>query len=94
MARRTLEAIAAEQGETKGTLAQQLSNMSSKGSLHPTLADWAKEVRLVGNAGAHFDPINSVSVDDARQLIDFIRELSKFIYVLPSELNDRRAAKP
>lgn len=94
MARRTLEAIAADKGETTGTLAQRLANLSNKGLLHPTLADWAKEVRLIGNTGAHFDPINNVELDDARQLIDFIRELTKFLYVLPFELDQRRAPKP
>lgn len=94
MARRTLEAIAVDKGEATGTLAQRLGNMSDKGLLHPTLAEWTKEVRLIGNAGAHFDPINNVSLDDARQLIEFIRELAKFIYVLPFELNERRAPRP
>jgi hypothetical protein len=94
MARRTLEAIAVEQGETTGVLAQRLANMAAKNILQPTLADWAKEVRLVGNVGAHFDPINIVSNDDASQLIEFVRELAKFIYVLPFELNARRSAKP
>lgn len=94
MARRTLEAIAEDQGQASGTLADKLKAMANKGLLHPTLAEWAKEVRLVGNAGAHYDPINVVSADDARQLVEFIRELSKFIYELPYELNARRASKP
>jgi len=94
MARRTLEAIATDKGETSGDLAKRLANMAAKGLLHPTLTDWSKEVRLMGNIGAHFDPINDVSPEDARQLIDFIRELAKFLYVLPFELNARRAAKP
>lgn len=94
MARRTLEAIAVDKGEAVGTLAQRLSNMFTKGLLHPTLEEWTKEVRLIGNVGAHFDPINNVSIEDARQLIDFIRELAKFIYVLPFELNERRTSKP
>lgn len=94
MARRTLEAIAVDQGETSGTLAQRLSKMSSRGLLHQTLADWAKEVRLVGNVGAHFDPMQTVAHEDARQLIDFIRELAKFIYVLPFELKERRRSTP
>lgn len=94
MARRTLEAIAVDKGKTSGTLAQRLTNMSNCGLLDPILADWAKEVRLIGNIGAHFDPISNVSSDDARQLIDFISELAKFLYVLPFELNERRAQKP
>jgi len=94
MARRTLEAIATDKGEVSGTLDKRLTNLSDKGLLHPALSDWSREVRLVGNAGAHFDPVNEVSAEDARQLIDFIRELAKFLYVLPYELDQRRTAKP
>jgi hypothetical protein len=91
MSRRTLEAITVEKGETKGSLAERLGNLGTKGILHPTLSEWAKEVRLVGNAGAHFDPIEKVTIDDARQLVNFIRELLKFLYELPAELQKRRS---
>jgi hypothetical protein len=94
MARRTLEAIAADRGEVSGTLAEKLKRLSLAGVLHPTLADWSTEVRLVGNAGAHFDPMEKVTVEDARQLIEFIRELAKYIYVLPHELSTRRQPPP
>ena len=90
MARRTLEAIAVERGESTGSLADKLKRLSAAGVLHPTLADWSTEVRLVGNTGAHFDPLDKVTIEDARQLIEFIRELAKYIYVLPHELNVRR----
>ena len=94
MARRTLEAIAADKGEANGTLAQRLKNLSDNGTLHSTLSEWSKEVRLIGNKGAHYDPLDDVSVKDARQLNDFIHELVKYLYVLPAELNARRAQKP
>lgn len=90
MARRTVEAICDDKGESAGTLAQRLASLVSKNVLHPTLAEWAKEVRLVGNVGAHFDPINSVSSDDAQQLLSFVRELLKYQYQLPAELARRR----
>jgi len=91
MSRRTLEAITVEKGEMKGSLAERLANLGTKGVLHPTLSEWAKEVRLVGNVGAHFDPIEQVTIDDARQLVNFIRELLKFLYELPAELQKRRS---
>lgn len=91
MARRTLEAIAVEKGETSGVLADRLNALSAKDILHPSLAEWVKEVRLVGNAGAHFDPMQPVSSKDAKQLVDFIRELLKYLYELPAELKRRRS---
>ncbi len=90
MARRTLEAITVEKGETTGVLADRLKNLTMKGVLVPALAEWAKKVRLVGNVGAHFDPLNCVSKRDAEQLISFVRELLKYLYELPAELARRR----
>ncbi len=94
MARRTLEAITVDRGETKGTLAERLKALGAKGVLHPTLSDWAREVRLVGNTGAHFDPMDQVTVQDAQQLVNFIRELLKYLYELPAELRRRRSPSP
>ena len=93
MARRTLEAITVERGETRGSLADRLNALGANGLLHPTLSDWAKEVRLVGNVGAHFDPMKQVTVKDAQQLVNFIRELLKYLYELPAELNRRRSSQ-
>ena len=93
MARRTLEAIAIDKGEVSGSLAQRLRNLADKGVLHPSLTEWAHEVRLVGNDGAHGDVINPVSIEDARDLIGFVRELLRYLYELPADLARRRASK-
>lgn len=91
MARRTLEAVTVDQGQTSGTLAARLTALSSSGVLQPTLGDWAREVRLVGNTGAHFDPIETVQREDAEQLLSFVQELLRYLYELPAELNRRRS---
>jgi hypothetical protein len=91
MSRRTLEAITTDKGETSGTLAERLAALASKNILHPSLSAWAKEVRLIGNAGAHYDPLNTVSIDDAKDLQSFVRELLKYLYELPAELERRRS---
>jgi hypothetical protein len=91
MARRTLEAITVEKGETIGNLANRLDALNKKGILLPTLSEWAKEVRLVGNQGAHFDPIQPVTTDDAKQLLVFVRELLKHLYEIPAELKRKRS---
>lgn len=91
MARRTLEAIAADRGETDGPLVKRLAMLTSRGLLPSTFSEWAKEVRLVGNIGAHFDLEDDVSLKDAEQLRDFIAELLNHLYILPSKLAARRA---
>ncbi|MFY0608595.1 MAG: DUF4145 domain-containing protein [Cyclobacteriaceae bacterium] len=90
MARRTLEAIAHDKGESNGTLATKLNSLTERKILDSTLSEWAKEVRLIGNSGAHFDSIDEVSEDDSNQIIVFIEELIKYIYIMPAELEKRR----
>jgi hypothetical protein len=90
MARRTLEAITDDQGITSGNLAQRLATLATNGTLHPILAEMAREVRMIGNNGAHYDPIHPVSLDDARDLMNFLRELLHYLYEMPAELQRRR----
>ena len=90
MLRRTVESIAVHFGETEGVLANRLKSMAEKNILQPSLADWAKEVRLIGNQGAHFDPANDVSMEDAKQLLTFVQELLRYLFELPAELQRRR----
>ncbi len=90
MLRRTVEAITAHFGEDKGNLAHRLQVLKDKNILQPSLSEWAKEIRLIGNQGAHYDPANKVTMEDAKQLMNFVEELMKYLFVLPAELNRRR----
>jgi hypothetical protein len=90
MSRRTLEAIAVDKGEIKGVLAQRIKNLKEKGFLDSNLGEWATEIRLIGNVGAHFDPIDDVDKNDANQIIIFIEELIKYIYIMPAKIANRR----
>lgn len=94
MARRTLEAVTADKGETQGVLADRLKALAAKGILLPDLAEWAREVRVIGNTGAHYDPLSQASMEDARDLMNFLHELLRFLYDLPADLKRRRTPKP
>lgn len=90
MLRRTIEAIASHFDENEGPLVQRLQHLLEKNILQPSLSDWAKEVRLIGNQGAHYDPANEVNMEDANQLLTFVQELMKYLFELPAELQRRR----
>ncbi|MCW3052402.1 MAG: hypothetical protein JWN14_1572 [Chthonomonadales bacterium] len=90
MARRTLEAITVEKGETSGTLSDRLKVLATSHVLLPDLAEWAKEVRLIGNTGAHYDPLDKATMEDARDLLNFIQALMGYFYELPATLARRR----
>lgn len=86
MARRTLEAIVVDKGETKGDLFERLKNLKDKGSLHPDLWIWADKIRKIGNLGAHYDPINKVTSEEAEKVLSFVRELLKYLYEIPANI--------
>lgn len=91
MLRRTIEAITVHFGQDQGGLAQRLQRLAEKNILQPSLGEWAKEVRLIGNQGAHYDPVVEVSMEDATQLLNFVQELMKYLFELPAALQRRRS---
>jgi hypothetical protein len=93
MSRRTLEAVTVDKGQTSGTLAERLRALSANGALHPSLVDWATEVRLAGNLGAHFDPMSPVSSEDAKAVLVFVKELLRFMYELPRQVARARTSR-
>ena len=93
MARHALEAVVAHQGGSGKSLADGLKSLVSANKLQANLADWATEVRLVGNAGAH-NPLAPVPREDAQDLVSFMHALVEYLYVLPHDLDERRKRKP
>jgi Domain of unknown function (DUF4145) len=74
------------------TLFQQLKAMEQENTLHPSLIDWAHEIRLVRNAGAHFDELEPVDQAEAADLARLCRHLITTIYETPARI--RRARRP
>lgn len=65
------------------------------GSREPLLIDRVTSlVRLAGNIGAHFDPMKPMSKENAQELLNFLRELLRYLYELPAELARRRTSSP
>lgn len=98
MFRRTLEAVVrssrsanAVQTLDKKNLAAALSVMAAEHTLDPALADWAKELRLVGNLGGHFDLLDDVQMDEAEEMSRLARGLFTYLYEMPAKLARSRA---
>jgi hypothetical protein len=60
--------IASEAAQAKHTLAGQLKQMATDGTLFASLAEWAETVRVLGNAAAHPNELEPVSQPDAEDL--------------------------
>jgi hypothetical protein len=99
MFRRTLEAVVRTSGSTAAVttldhknLAAALGVMAAEQTLDPSLAQWAKELRLVGNAGGHLDPLDNVEMSEAEEMSLLARGLFTYLYEMPAKLARSRAA--
>jgi hypothetical protein len=98
MFRRTLEAIIDDRGDeaakkqrAAGGLAAALKHMSTSGQLDPSLATWATEIRLAGNTGGHFDPLQDLRPGEADDLARLCRSLLDYLYEMPAKIKRARA---
>lgn len=92
MFRKCLQIIAEDKGATGGTLKGKLGSLSISGTLTSTLESISTVIREVGNDGAHpneFEP----SIDDAKDILDFLLLLIDQIYILPEKAEKLRVRR-
>jgi len=100
MCRRTLQTSAVQKGASKKRLIDQIDELLAKNIISPQLADWAHEIRLWGNIGAHPDEdgLEDISADDAQEIMDFTTEYLEHVYSMPARIQaqktKREAMKP
>jgi hypothetical protein len=96
MFRAMLAALVRDKGskaaQESGGLYQQLKKMADEQTLHPSLVDWAAEIRLVGNAGAHPGALDPVTPADAQDLAKLCRQLLAIVYETPARIRRARTS--
>lgn len=101
MFRRCLEGIVREKGSAlaiqaldnpRQGLGGALTVMANEGTLDPNLSQWAKEVRLGGNAGGHYRPGDDLTDSEARSLAKFIEQIFTYLFEMPARV--KRARQP
>jgi Domain of unknown function (DUF4145) len=100
MFRRTIEGIVRDKGSEKAVkqldssdLPGALKIMAKEHDLDPTLAEWADEVRGLGNVGGHFDPLEEVNVDQATDLAHLVRQILSYKYEEPARRQRLRESR-
>jgi hypothetical protein len=95
MFRAMLAAIVRDKGsegaQQAGGLYKQLKKMAEEQSLHPTMVEWAAEVRLVGDAGAHPEALDPVTPAEARDLARLCRQFLAVVYETPARIRRARS---
>ncbi len=92
MARRAAQGICIDKKAKPGKLVAQIKELVQAGHLHPQLGDWADQVRLFGNTGAHpgDDSLDTVSKEDADDALAFLDQLLEWTYVASWKLQQSR----
>jgi hypothetical protein len=100
MFRRTIEGIVRDKGSAKAVeqldskdLPGALKIMANEHDLDATLAEWADEVRGLGNVGGHFDPLEEVNVDQAADLAHLVRQILSYKYEEPARRQRLRKSR-
>jgi hypothetical protein len=89
MARRSLQAALREKGAKKGRLYDQVEQLGEAGVLPIPMVQWAGEIRLLGNIGAHPDEVESeVDAQDAKDIVKFLDYFLVYSYNLPLEIEE------
>jgi hypothetical protein len=95
MFRAMLAAIVRDKGsqaaQQAGGLRKQLKKMGEEHTLPASLMDWAAEIRLVGDAGAHPEDLEPVTLAEARDLARLCRQMLSVVYELPARIHRARS---
>jgi len=81
-----------EGAQQAGSLYKQLKKMAEEQTLHVSLVQWAAEIRLVGNAGAHPEALDPVTPSEAQDLARLCRQLLAVVYETPARIRRARAS--
>ncbi|MCX4408329.1 DUF4145 domain-containing protein [Streptomyces sp. NBC_01764] len=80
MVRRTLEGVCAQHGINKKPLYKAFEEMKTVGLIEGRLLEWAQELRVLGNEGAHFTG-KPVTRQDASDAVALAEALLDYLYV-------------
>ncbi|MEU0452139.1 DUF4145 domain-containing protein [Streptomyces sp. NPDC006129] len=97
MVRRTLEGVCLDQGMSgaggrQKPLFKMLEQMRDEGKIDGQLFEWAQELRVLGNQGAHFTG-TSVSREDAADGLALAEALLDYLYVFSAQFQAFKARR-
>jgi hypothetical protein len=95
MVRRTLEGVCSENGVSKRPLIKALQQMEADGLIEGRLLEWAEELRVLGNEGAHFTG-RRVAREDAQDALALAEALLDYLYVFSAQFAEfkKRRSNP
>lgn len=95
MAGRSLEAVCKEYDPSSKTIFTGLEKMKNDGAISQEIFEWANELRVLRNIGAHASKVE-IKKEDATETLDFLQAILEIIYHLRpkfNEMKNRRKSK-
>jgi len=92
MTRRAIHSLCDDKNAEGKDLFAQLKDLKSKQVITPDLYEWADSLRILGRDGAHPE-FPEVPAEDAEEGVKLLREIIKYVYILPFERAEKRKAK-
>jgi hypothetical protein len=90
--RKLLMNIAVSKNAKEGeSFAAYVDYLNTNGFIPPDGTQWVDHIRKIGNEATH--EIKFISVEDARELVDFLEMLLKFIYEFPGRMQAKQKTK-
>lgn len=74
--------------ELTGDLYKKIDKLAADHEIPRSLAEWAHEVRAIGNDGAH--DLDGCSTEDAQAAHDFVDAVLRYLFSLPGMISARR----
>ena len=95
MAGRALQALTGGHFHAKpATLEKEIEELGGEGVLPVAMVEWAHEIRLLRNIGAHPDPSEeSVDATDAKDIVEFLDYFITYALDLPKQISDYKARR-
>jgi hypothetical protein len=76
-----------EEARAKKDLFHSVERMVEDRTLWDSFGTWASHIRTTGNAGAHPEKFEPVTMAQATDMQGFIRQLIEFLYIQPARLS-------
>ncbi len=92
MCGRALQSSVIERGATNKRLMDQIDDLYANAIITRSIRDWAHEIRLSRNIGAHPDKdgLKDVTSKDAKEIIEFMEEYLNYVYIMPDRVQKKR----
>jgi hypothetical protein len=84
----TKRQLAEAELDTKGTLMARIERLAENHIIPKTVADWAHEVRTIGNEGLHEEMV--ITADDASMTRNFAQTYLRYAFELPGDVAARK----